>query len=1260
MSTSSQNPEERSPDSSKRSPEEGSATPSKPAKPSEATKPSEAARPSGTTKPSETAKPSAAGKPSAAPKKPSAEPARSSTRPGSSASVSSSPGSSTPDSSDPSNSDPGTSDTSSSNLNSSASSGTDAEDTVTAAPAVDSRESTSQSAPGSDTRAPGSGSDTSAPTEQFPRFSPEAAAQQNSVYSPEGSPSPKQGTPYSPEGSGSRQPQGESTHGAPPQGTPNPPSTPPWQGAGSQHPPQGPAHQGASPYQDAPYQGAASQGSPYQGAASQGAPHPQQGTPYQGSQYPQQGATPQGIPYPTSSAGPSPRAATYLAPLARGATWKAVLIPPGIALAAGILVSIILTVVVMSTAEVDSASQTMGADTDKIGYALPFVLMALALFGSAAFRFDLQIEDFASANGALHLSGAPLLVTLVVLGTLWWFTQWSERRQPSPNRGSTWIRIGISALAFTIVLFLLQLIFAARFALMEGGGAAQFEFSAVTARSFFVPLLVIAAVSAWGRVAGHFKGTEAIGAPFLRWAVPPLLVAWVHLVVMVAVMSIVAIFVLPFGLDVPGQVVPLVFITMGLILTLLVHLGGVTFSIQGGFGSGSGGFSDSGTFSESLTIFSDEAPGQLWLGLLAVVVAVLAATLVATVTRQPRWTVQGQDPNQWHSAWRIPLAFAAVWGILSLTAIPMRASVSGSAGATDVFGSMAAGQAALSTLAWSFLVFAVWGGLIEVLSRTLGPRLALTMPAVTRFLAGRATHPHWGRELGMSAPEYPLIHRSAVSGTRSGQTPPPPPQTPFGPAGPQSGALQDSSGNPISQSAPGSASQPASGTTSRSAFDSALHAASGSTAQSASGAADPSVSGSAAQSAPDFAGPSSSWSADPSPSQTGTGSTRAWSEAGTYSGAASAPAQSAYDGRSPGASGGPAKPFDRKKATVVGVISGVSVLVIVAALIVVTQVNGRMFGPEAAVEKYLDRLADGDAEGALSIADVDVPAEQRQLLTNDVLGAAKALPTDITVADADVSDDQATVSATFDLGGSKSTTDFSLVKSGKTALFFDDWKLQSPELSYLAVETPGLTTVKVNGIDVDTDGSQLALPAFPALYEVGLAEQTELISADPIEARTFFAGSVDDADMEGVEPALLAAQPTDAFRSEVDKQVKTLIDSCAQKTVAQPDGCPFGSFSAESYDATNIKWSTSSYPTVTVADSSSDPYYDLGETTGPNGGPAWAVTSVTEGEAFVTGNYDSFFDDDGTFDDTVTFSVDGTAEIVDGKVVITINDGYGY
>lgn len=170
----------------------------------------------------------------------------------------------------------------------------------------------------------------------------------------------------------------------------------------------------------------------------------------------------------------------------------------------------------------------------------------------------------------------------------------------------------------------------------------------------------------------------------------------------------------------------------------------------------------------------------------------------------------------------------------------------------------------------------------------------------------------------------------------------------------------------------------------------------------------------------------------------------------------SGPTNSAYPGTvpPPPAETAPPAPFNRKKATLVSVISGSAVLAIVAVLIVVTQVNGHVFGPEAAVEKYFSALSDGDAEDALKMADVDVPAEQRQLLTNDVLGAAKALPKDVTIEDAQVSGNSATVSATYDVGGSKSTTSFSLHKAGKKAQFFDDWKLQAPELFYLSVETP--------------------------------------------------------------------------------------------------------------------------------------------------------------------------------------------------------------
>ena len=279
-------------------------------------------------------------------------------------------------------------------------------------------------------------------------------------------------------------------------------------------------------------------------------------------------------------------------------------------------------------------------------------------------------------------------------------------------------------------------------------------------------------------------------------------------------------------------------------------------------------------------------------------------------------------------------------------------------------------------------------------------------------------------------------------------------------------------------------------------------------------------------------------------------------------------------------SAGPARPFDKKKTTLVSVVAGGAVLLLVAALIVVTQVNGHMFGPEATVEKYFAELSDGDAEGALKVADVDVPQESRTLLTNDVLGGSKALPADVTVDDAEIYGDTATVAVTYDVGGSKGHSTLTLHRAGKKALFFDDWALKSPDLLTLTVDTPGLKKVKVNGIDVDSDGSTLSLPAFPGLYTIDVAEKSDLITADEVEVRAFLG---DDADMEGEETPMLAAHPSDAFRSEVDKQVRP-SSTATRRSRRAARRYPFGSSLAESYDATGLKWSISSYPTVTVAD----------------------------------------------------------------------------
>ena len=988
--------------------------------------------------------------------------------------------------------------------------------------------------------------------------------------------------------------------------------------------PRWPGSNQPGPHQPDPYQ---------QSAYPQGA-YPQDSGPYQQATYHQ--VPHQQGPYPPGQSGPVPYPAPpgypanapkskFASALAKGATWKTALIPPGIALLGGIIVSIILTVILTSIPEFDSLTEETGLNLDSLNYALPFILMALSLFGSAALRLDINAPDSFNAQLSIFTTGAPLVVTIITVGLLWWMTKLSERRSPAPNRVSTWIRIGVATLAMTLVLFLLQVIFAARASAFEEEGSFTFTFSAVTARSFFLPLLVILITSIAGRVAGHFKGTEAIGAPFLRWAVPPLLVTWIHLALTVGVFSIVALFVLPLSVEMPGQLVPLTFVNMGLILTSLTHLGGISATAQGDLGL----YSD--TFSESLTMFSREAPGLLWLGLLVVVATVLIATIVATVTRRPAWTVIEQDKQQWSSAWKLPVAFCLVWGLLSLLAIPANLSMSGSAEAAMFFGGSGAARAGIGPLAWTFLIFALWGGIIEVLSRTLGPRLALTFPAVARIAAGRTVHPHWGPHLGMSEPQFAFVHPDLAQAA----APTPPPVAP-GPGEVGSQGPAGYQGQPASPEAFGSQGQ--------------------NQGQPQAQAQPGSHSGVPQQGAQQFAAPGGAQQGPqqgPPPPPTPTQSDQqayAWPQGSAGQQSYSAP-QGMYAAQ-PYA--GPAQPFDKKKAKLVSVVAGGAVLLLVAALIVVTQLNGHMFGPEATVEKYFSELSDGDAEGALKVADVDVPQESRTLLTNDVLGGSKALPDDVTVEDAEISGDTATVAVTYDVGGSKGNSTLTLHKAGKKALFFDDWALKSPDLLTLTVDTPGLKKVKVNGIDVDSDGSTLSLPAFPGLYTIDLSEKSDLITADAVEVRAFLG---DDANMEGEETPVLSAHPSDAFRTEVDKQVKTLIDSCAKKSVAQPDGCPFGSSLAESYDATGLTWSISSYPTVTVADDSmgADQYSNPEDATGPNGGPAWLISSNTSGEALVTGSYD-MFDESEPFDDTVSFDLNGTAEIVDGKIVITVSD----
>ena len=856
---------------------------------------------------------------------------------------------------------------------------------------------------------------------------------------------------------------------------------------------------------------------------------------------------PQQPPAPPHAAGQNnPFAALGLA-----ATWGTALIPAGIALAGGLVTAVLLILIMAVSGGTEDLTREVGlgsADMTGASFAvvIPFILVALALGGSGVVRFGAGYGESGSFDAAAHLTGAPLVISIVMLGLLWWTTKRSEVRHPSPNVTATWLRIGIGTLALTLLHFLLQLVFAARTTEEVWGGTLSIELSAVTVRTFFLPLLVILVASIWGRAAGHFMGTRAIGASFLRWIVPSGYVVLVHLALSIGIMSIVGLLVGLFAKDIPWQVVPLLFVNLGAALTSLVHGGGVTMHAAGAFES----FMDS--TSTTITLFSSDTPGLLWLGVLVTVVAVLAASLVATTTRRPSWTTQGNDPHRWLMMWQGPIAFAVVWGLMSLLVLPLGASLSGSGELAELMGGSGSAHAGIGAAPWTFLVFLLWGGVVEVVSRTIGPRLVMTLPGVAKFLTGRAIHPYWGHTLQMPEPRGALVHPD-VARDMAMQAPA---------VSQQAGASQPY-GTPQQPGDPQQGPPPGGG----------------------GGAAPP-------------------------------------------------------GGYAPQA---PAQPFDRRRATFIAGIAGALVVVIVGGILVVTQINSRAFGPEGVAQKYFSALADGDAQGALELADVDVPAEQRTLLTNEVLGAAQALPADVSVDGSTVDSDSATVDVSYDLGGSKESLTLSLQKAGRTALFFDDWRLQSPQVSHLTVVAPGLDSVRVNGVEVPTAEGAVDLPAFPALYTVGLAEESDFVSADDVQARVFFGGA---DDLSG-DSATLQASASDTFQSAVEEQVRAHIDECAASSELEPADCPF-SASGLWYidDAQGVSWSIDAYPMVSVQTPEEYGYYG-----DPADAAAWYVVTSTPGDATVTGTHEDFSGDREEFEEDQTLTVGGTASIVDGEVV---------
>ncbi|GAA4195750.1 hypothetical protein GCM10022219_21320 [Microbacterium oryzae] len=336
------------------------------------------------------------------------------------------------------------------------------------------------------------------------------------------------------------------------------------------------------------------------------------------------------------------------------------------------------------------------------------------------------------------------------------------------------------------------------------------------------------------------------------------------------------------------------------------------------------------------------------------------------------------------------------------------------------------------------------------------------------------------------------------------------------------------------------------------------------------------------------------------------------------------------DGDTAAYAAAPARPLSpRAKRTLLWTGAGVGVLAIlgIGGAIVLSALNGAR-GPVAAAEEYVALIADGRAEAASELVDPNVANAERGLLTDDVLGAATERIEDVRVSEGTGDGDTRLVNVEYRLDGVTQTASLEVERLDNEWLFLERWRVATPLVAEAAVFAPDNRGARIGETELPFEqGGQAYVHLYPAVYEVEGAE-SEFFEADPARLVASTSPSVDSG------MAQLEYRPTDALQAEVEEQVKTLIDGCAEQTVGQPEDCPFGVYVYP--DDTSVAWKVTAYPKVEIADDGQ--YFQA------DGGTAEA-TYVDTG----------FFSDDEEVTDEQNISFSGGITI-DGDEV-TITDG---
>jgi hypothetical protein len=618
----------------------------------------------------------------------------------------------------------------------------------------------------------------------------------------------------------------------------------------------------------------------------------------------------------------------------------------------------------------------------------PAQLVALADLGRL--HLSGSIGFLGSGSGSLAVVPALVLAAQVVLAVV------LTRRIRTRGLGRTQVLVTavVSGLVTTVLTNVAAALFAIRFPSVSG---AVIEPVHAVGVGSILGAFVIGALAALLARPSVLAGGNVFAARLLG----TLRVAASQLTVLVVLVALVVLVVAVIAQPSYGSALPLLLGNVAVGLTALGFFGGVGTS---GFGSAS----------DTASVFSG-AGGWTWLVVLFVVVTSVVAGLALAVRRNDRirttldWVV---TPLVW-------FALGLLFFVLGTGVASYQVS---STSSVDASGS-------IGVAPWTPIVFALWGGVIEVVARHLAPVLLPRLGGAAVLRTSRL----------VGADPRPVVPQAFPAGPVAGPGAPVAPAAPVAADAPAAAAAAWNTPPAAGQQAPyppaGSGQEPADGV------------------QSISGAQP------------------SSGSQPPYGTQPPYGAQPAYGSQPFIGGGAPAPA--------------PMSPRS-KKILVRSLIAGGAVIVVVIAGAVTTSVlRSNVWGPAPTVKSYMQAIASGDADTAADLSEVP---DDAAMLDSKVLRSAKDRPSDIRVGRVARTGDTAIATLSYTQDGKNRSGQVPLRRTGNSFLVKDEWRVTQPlaqQVTLTASDALEGAPVTVGGKEIGkiSEGTFTSL-AYPGTYQV--------------------------------------------------------------------------------------------------------------------------------------------------------------------------------